>query len=84
MTHLLELLHAAEPENYGITKVVVWGGQKTLAALDDRAWLEKINLPDLDKGMLPRSWWQCFKLSRAAKTSGCDVLFVPGRSEERR
>ncbi len=80
VTHLVELLHAAEPENHRITKVVVWGGQKTLAALDDRAWLEKINPPDSDKGMLARSLWQCFKLSRAAKTSGCDVLFVPGGS----
>jgi glycosyltransferase involved in cell wall biosynthesis len=80
VTHLIELLRAVEPGNNGIAKIVVWGGRETLTALEDRSWLEKVNPPDLGKGMFRRLWWQRFELSRVAKTSRCNVLFVPGGS----
>ena len=80
VTHLIELLSAAEPEKYDITRVVVFGGRETLAKLPDRAWLEKINPPDLDKGLLRRTFWQRFKLAGAGRAAGCDVLFAPGGS----
>jgi hypothetical protein len=31
VTHLVELLRAAEPEMYGFNKVIVWSGKKTLS-----------------------------------------------------
>lgn len=80
VTHLIELLTAAEPEKNGIARVVVFGGRQTLAKLPERAWLEKINPPDLDKGLLRRTFWQRFKLAGGARAAGCDVLFAPGGS----
>lgn len=78
LTHLVELLRAVQPAAYGIHRVVIWGGQATLNALDDRPWLDKRNPPMLDKGFLQRSLWQCFSLSQEARNNGCDLLFVPG------
>ncbi len=80
MTHLVELLRVAKPAAYGIDRVVVWSGQPTLNALDDRAWLDKRNPTALDKGLLQRTLWQRYRLSQAARDDGCDVLFVPGGS----
>lgn len=80
VTHLVELLTAAEPSAHGVAKVIIWGGAQTLAKLPDRAWLEKINPPRLNGGLLARMLWQRFSLSRAALKAQCDVLFVPGGS----
>lgn len=60
--------------------MVCWGGSKTLAMLDDRPWLEKLNPPELDQGLMTRTLWQHFRLSRAAQNAKCDLLFVPGGS----
>jgi len=79
-THLVELLRAAIPEAHGISRVVVWGSKDTLARLDARPWLEKVNPSALERGLLSRSLWQRFCLSKAAHGSDCDVLFVPGGS----
>lgn len=78
VTHLVELLAAAEPEQHGFKRVIVWGGSATLAKLAPRPWLEKIALPALDKGLLSRTLWQRFGLGRLARAAKCDVLFVPG------
>jgi glycosyltransferase involved in cell wall biosynthesis len=80
LTHLIELLAAAEPEKHGIGRIVVWGGAQTLGQLPDRDWLDKLNPTTLNRGLLRRTWWQRFSLSRAAHAAGCDVLFVPGGS----
>ncbi len=80
VTHLVEVLRAAQPALQGIDRVVVWGGAATLRLLDDRPWLCKITPAALDKGLLPRTLWQRFSLSNAARDLGCDVLFVPGGS----
>jgi glycosyltransferase involved in cell wall biosynthesis len=78
VTHLVELLRAFESEGIGIKKVVVWGGEATLAAIDDGPLIDKRNPPALNKGLLYRSLWQCYRLSAAARDAECDVLFVPG------
>lgn len=80
ITHLVELLRAAQPELLGIDRIVLWGGEATLNAVDDRPWLEKRNPPALNKGLLHRTIWQRFALSNAVREAGCDVLFVPGGS----
>jgi glycosyltransferase involved in cell wall biosynthesis len=80
VTHLVELLRATEPESMGIASVVVWGGSETLNLIDDRPWLRKYSMPALDRGLLRRTIWQRFFLSRAVRAEGCDVLFVPGGS----
>ena len=79
-THLRELLHAAKPEAYGVGRVVVWGAENTLALIADQPWLVKRCPQALNGGLLQRSRWQRFSLSKAAVSEGCDVLFVPGGS----
>lgn len=79
-THLRELLYAVKPDGYGVGRVVVWGADKTLALLNDQPWLVKRSPEALNAGLLQRSLWQRFSLSKAAVSEGCDVLFVPGGS----
>lgn len=81
VTHLVELLRAADPLVHGFKQVVVWGGMATLAKIDDRDWLIKVNDPFLDRGLLYRAFWQRFRLKQLAERAGCDVLFVPGGSD---
>lgn len=78
VTHLVELLHAAEPERHGVVRVVVWGGKQLLASLPDRPWIDSHYLPTLDGGPIRRGLWQRFRLSEAATDAGCDLLFAPG------
>jgi glycosyltransferase involved in cell wall biosynthesis len=80
VTHLIELLAAAKPRESGVDRVVIWSGNKTLSILDSRPWLEKINPPDLNRGIINRTLWQSFQLSKSARQLGCDVLLVPGGS----
>lgn len=80
LTHLTELLRAADPSEHGFVGIVVWGGQATLQHLEDRPWLEKCHLPILDQSLPYRAYWQRFRLSGLARQAGCDVLFVPGGS----
>jgi glycosyltransferase involved in cell wall biosynthesis len=80
LTHLVELLRATQPSKQGVDRIVVWGGTQTLEALEDRPWLAKRNPSALDKGLLQRTLWQRFGLSRDAHDEGCDILFVPGGS----
>lgn len=80
ITHLLELLNAIEPEVMKVEKVIVWGGEQLLSALPNLPWLEKINPPSLNQGLLYRVAWQICSLAKAAKMAGCDVLLVPGGS----
>lgn len=78
VTHLTELLRAANPLEHEFTRIVVWGGRSTLSQIEDRSWLIKAYVADLDRGLVQRALWQRFSLSRLARASGCDVLFVPG------
>lgn len=80
VTHLVELLKAADPQAHRFLKVVIWGGQTTLSQIEERPWLEKCHLPELDRNLFFRTLWQCFKLSCLARESGCNVLLVPGGS----
>ena len=80
ITHLIELLSAADPEKHAISRIVIWGGWQLLEKLPERTWLEKINPVALNRGLFRRTWWQRFSLSKAACAAGCDLLFVPGGS----
>ncbi len=80
VTHLMELVRAAQPAEHGVFHVVVWGGKPTLKALEAQPWLSKRNPSALDKGLIHRTLWQRYRLSQAARDEGCDVLFIPGGS----
>ncbi len=70
----------ANPESQGFSKVIIWGGSKTLDTIEDRPWLIKIKPPELDKGVLNRILWERFELTKSSELMGCDMLFVPGGS----
>lgn len=78
VTHLVELLRTAKPQEYGFKEVVVWGGSATLNCLEDSPWLRKVYEPVLNQALPMRIYWQLFTLDRLVQKEGCDVLFVPG------
>ena len=80
VTHLTELLRVANPLAHGFARVIVWSGRSTLSQIEDRPWLVKSYLAELDLGIAQRALWQRFRLSELARASGCDVLFAPGGS----
>lgn len=79
-THLIELLNAAKPSDYGFAKVVVWGAHSTLRLLKDADWLIKRSPQAQEGGLVRRSIWQRFELASEAQIEGCHLLFVPGGS----
>lgn len=79
--HLVELLRAANPYKYGISKVIVWGSSDTLSQLDSCEWLQKVQIPCLDGGLLRRILWQKFRLKKLAREAQCSLLFSPGGSD---
>lgn len=78
LTHLAEFLRAARPHDFGISRIVVWGSEATLARLEKKAWLCPRRHPLLDRSLLHRTFWQSVILPRAAAQEGCDLLFFPG------
>lgn len=80
VTHLVELLRTAKPEQHGISNIVIWAGRETLAVLDNQLWLVKRNPDELNGGLLSRTLWQKLKLATAARAEKCDLLFIPGGS----
>jgi len=77
LVHLRELLTAAEPEQYGVGKVVVWGGAQTLSVLPQRPWLQPVWQPACEQNLVRRFGWQTYDLPRLAHGKA-DLLFVPG------
>jgi len=80
VTHLREVLRAADPASFGFSRVILWSGRSTLAAIEDKAWLQKAHDPALDRGLLSRSSWSALKVAALATEARCDVLWVPGCS----
>jgi glycosyltransferase involved in cell wall biosynthesis len=80
VTHLVQLLRAAEPQAHGFTRVIVWGGSRTLARIDERPWLHKSPVALLDRALPFRAFWQRFRLAPLARAAGCSLLFAPGGS----
>jgi glycosyltransferase involved in cell wall biosynthesis len=80
ITHLREVLRAAKPAAAGFGKVILWSGRATLDRIEDRPWLEKIHVPELDRGLFRRTYWSASEVSDRAREAGCDVLWLPGCS----
>ena len=80
VTHLVELLRAAQPPQHGFGQVVVWSARATLERIDERPWLVKLEDPMLERSLPWRAYWQRFRLADAVRQAGCDVLLVPGGS----
>lgn len=80
VTHLEELLRAADPQPLGFEKVHVWASIATLDRIEDRPWLEKCHERVLEANLFRRALWQRYSLGRSLKKTQCDLLFVPGGS----
>jgi glycosyltransferase involved in cell wall biosynthesis len=80
VTHLAELLRAAEPARHGIDRIVIWACAATLARIEDRPWLEKRSDPAIEANLLKRIFWQRRELDKILKAMGVDLLLVPGGS----
>ena len=80
LTHLVELLRVAEPLEHGISNVVIWASQATLAHIEDRIWLTKRSSRVMEGHYLRRAFWQRYRLGGLVRASGCNLLFVPGGS----
>lgn len=80
VTHLIEILRAADPRSHGITAFIVWACSATLARIEDRPWIEKRAEPVLEQNFIRRAIWQRTQLGRLAAEAGADLMFVPGGS----
>lgn len=80
VTHLAELLRAADPPAHGFSQVTVWSRKATLDRIEDRPWLLKSHRPVFERHLLQRAFWQRFRLSRLARDAACALLFAPGGS----
>src|SRR3990172_9480943 len=64
VTHLVELLRAADPHAHGFEQVIVWGGAAMLSKIEDRDWLCKVHDPLLDRGLPFRGVFEPLKLKK--------------------
>lgn len=76
VTHLVQLLAAADPPASRVDRVVVWGAAALLEQLPDRPWLTREAPKGLDSGV-GRARWQHRTLAQAA-AGRVDLLFLPG------
>ncbi len=77
VTHLRELLRAADPREAGVTEVTVFAPRATLERLPEAPWLRRVDHPRLEGGLAERAFFQSVVLGPLAARHG-DVLFVPG------
>ena len=78
VTHLKEILGAANPERDRFAQIHVWGANATLERIDERPWLIKHAPAVLEGPLGPRLFWQRFGLQKAFMGADCNVLFSPG------
>ena len=77
-THLIEFLENIKNYNHEYHKIIVWGQPETLSLIIDFEGLNKKSPSLLNGGLLTRSLWQKFFLSKSARKEKCNVLLIPG------
>ena len=75
LTHLIEVVEHAEPQNHGFDEVIVFGG-KNLDQIGDHPWLNKQKLSDDRIGVVQQISWN--RWGARKKLGQCDVVFAPG------
>lgn len=78
VTHLSQLLLAAEPGAAGIARITVWASTGTAATLPARPWLVKRSAAWMEASLPRRILGQQLQLPGELKAAGCDVVFFPG------
>lgn len=74
MAHLIGVLNAVDPKEFGITAVHVWSYSKLLAALPNVPWLIKHHPPELERSLFHQVWWERWALPHSLKAAGCSLL----------
>lgn len=77
LTHIIEILAAADPWSHGISRVVLWANGQLADRVARRPWLDVVHVPMLDGPLPARVRWRSRDLPRLAADK-CDLLFVPG------
>lgn len=78
VTHLSQLLHAAEPALADLQHIHIWACEETASRLPEREWLT-IHKPFwVDNNLLIRTLAQQFILPVLIKRLGCNILYCPG------
>jgi glycosyltransferase involved in cell wall biosynthesis len=72
--HLVGLLKAGDPAQFGIGQVHVWAYRSLLEVLPSAPWLVKHNPPALERSLPRQLWWQRFALPAEMRRHRCDVL----------
>jgi glycosyltransferase involved in cell wall biosynthesis len=72
--HLVGILGAVDPAQFGIGEVHVWAYRTLLDALPDFPWLVKHNPPPLERSLRHQVLWQRWSLPHEMRRHGCDVL----------
>lgn len=78
LTHLKELIQAANLEDSDFEKVYLWGSRNTLSKIKNQNWLRKMNDPLLNGNLFSRLYWHKFKSASNLMSTECDVVFTPG------
>ena len=77
LTHLSELLQTFDPIKHGFKKIFCWASSPTLASIEDRPWLVKNSIHNINRNILYHTFWKSTELNKLAKKAKCDILFVP-------
>lgn len=78
LTHLVQLLAAAEPARSSVKTVHLWTSSTTAQKLPKHDWLVLHSPRWCNAGLAHRLLGQQFQLAAMVKKIGCDVLFSPG------
>ena len=78
LTHLSQLLYAADPAASGIGRITVWASRATAASLPARSWLQLRSPSWIEAPMPLRGLGQQLRLNGELKRAGCHLLFSPG------
>ena len=78
VTHLVQLLSAASPQDHGISKVTVWCSPRIAQLFPKQPWLNIRSDTWLAGGSLKRFCFQHLLLSLEMRRAGCEIAFYPG------
>jgi len=77
VTHIVEVLNSIQDQKVLFKKVEIFSNTTTLAKIENRDWLTKINHPSLNKGLLDILIWRFKKFNPYLKTQKETILFNP-------
>ncbi len=78
ITHLVQILSAANPSDQGLSKITVWCSDSVAKILPKKPWLIIKTNKLINGNMVRRFLFQHFGLSILMRISGCDMAFSPG------